>query len=149
MFSRWREQLRRPVGFRLAWWYALVFIASALAFVIITYALLAAALRMHDREFVQSTLIQFAAAYSRGGPDTLRREIQRVQLSGIEGPLFVRAVTRAQEVVFVSLPERWQQFDPSQLSTPSLAGGEAWATLETGGEDGHLLEVFGQCPACQ
>jgi len=136
------DGLRQAFGVRLAWWYALVFIASSLAFVAITYALLAAAMRMHDREFVQSTLIQFAGAYARGGPDQLRREIQRVQISGIEGPLFVRAVTRAQDVVFVSMPDRWQQFDPSQLSTPSLAGGEAWATLETGGEDGHVLEVL-------
>ena len=136
------DGFRQAFGVRLASWYALVFIASSLAFVAITYALLAAAMRMHDREFLQSTLVQFAAAYSRGGPEGLRREIQRVQLSGIEGPLFVRAVTRAQEVVLVSMPDRWRQFDPSQLSTPPLAGGQAWATLDTGGDDGHLLEVL-------
>ena len=136
------DRLRQAFGVRLAWWYVLVFIASSLAFVAITYALLAAALRTHDREFVQSTLVQFATAYARGGPDLLRREIQRVQLSGIEGPLFVRAVTRAQEVVLVSMPDRWREFDPTQLSTPPLAGGQAWAALETGGEDGHLLEVL-------
>ena len=142
MSSRPADRVPPTLGVRLTWWYALVFIASSLAFVAITYALLAAALRMHDREFVQSTLIQFASAYTRGGPELVRREIQRVQISGVEGPLFVRAVTRAQEVVLVSMPDRWRQFDPAQLSTPSLAGGEAWATLETGGEDGHLLEVL-------
>jgi signal transduction histidine kinase len=129
-------------GTRIAWWYGLVFLASSLALVGITYALLGAALRMHDREFVQSTLIQFAAAYTRGGPEALRREIQRVQISGVEGPLFVRTLTRAEEVVFVSMPEQWREFDPSQLRTPPLAGGQAWATLETGGERGHVLEVL-------
>ena len=142
MSSRPRDGLRQAFGVRLAWWYALVFLASSLSFVGITYALLAASMRMHDREFLQSTLIQFADAYTRGGPERLRREIERVQLSGIEGPLFVRAVTRAQEVVVVSLPDRWRHFDPTQLSTPSLAGGQAWATLETGGDDGHVLEVL-------
>ena len=142
MSSRSPEPFRRAFGVRIAWWYALVFLASSLSIVVISYALLAAALRMHDREFVQSTLIQFAAAYSRGGPDVLRREIQRVQLSGVEGPLFVRTVNRAEEVVLVSMPERWRNFDPSQLSTPPLAGGQAWATLDPGGEDTDLLEVL-------
>ena len=142
MSSKPPESVRHAFGVRITWWYALVFLVSALALVIITYALLAAALRMHDREFVQSTLIQFAGAYTRGGPEVLRREIQRVQLSGVEGPLFVRTMTRAQEVVFVSMPDRWRNFDPSQLSTPPLAGGQTWATLDTGGEEGHLLEVL-------
>ena len=142
MSSNPPESVRHAFGARITWWYALVFLVSALALVVMTYALLAAALRMHDREFVQSTLVQFAGAYTRGGPDTLRREIQRVQLSGIEGPLFVRTVSRSEEVVFVSMPDRWRNFDPSQLSAPQLAGGQAWATLETGGEDGHVLEVL-------
>ena len=142
MFSRWRERLTHAFGARLAMWYALVFLASSLALVAITYALLAATLRRHDREVVQTTLIQFAAAYTRGGPDALRREIQRAQIAGVEGPLFVRTVERGRDVVFFSMPERWRHFDTSQLSEPSLAGGASWATLDPGGEDGHVLEVL-------
>ena len=71
MYSKWRERLRKAVGFRLAWWYALVFTASAVALVGISYVLLAATLRQYDREIVQTTLVQFASAYARGGVDGL------------------------------------------------------------------------------
>jgi hypothetical protein len=68
----------RPIfGFRLAWWYALVFAASAVALVVVTYLLLAFTLRQYDRELVQNTLVQLASAYARGGVDALTREIRR------------------------------------------------------------------------
>ena len=73
-------------GFRLGWWYALVFSASAVALVGVTYLLLAMSLRQYDREIIQTTLVQFATAYARGGVDALTREIQRVQSSGAAGP---------------------------------------------------------------
>jgi signal transduction histidine kinase len=142
MSSRWRDSLRQTFGVRIAWWYAVVFLVSAIALVGMTYALLAATLRQHDRDYVQRMLIQFAAAYTRGGSDALRREIQRAQIAGTEGPLFVRTLGRARESVYVSMPERWQHFDTSQLASPPLAGGQAWATLDPGGNDPHLLEVL-------
>ena len=134
MFSRWPD--------RLAWWYALVFLASSLALVGITYALLALTLRQHDRDIVQTTLLQFANAYARGGTDALAREMRQTQIAGPSGPLFVRILGRRQDLVFVSMPERWQQFDLSQLTTPSLSGERSWATLDTGGDEGELLEVL-------
>ncbi len=142
MFSRWRDRFRHAFAFRLAWWYAVVFLVSSLALVAITYALLAATLRRHDREFVQSMLVQFASAYARGGADGLARELRRAQASGTEGPLFVRALGPGRDLVFLSMPDRWRHFDVAQLSTPALTGREEWTTIETGGEDGHVLEVL-------
>ena len=142
MFSKPRERLGQALNFRLAWWYALLFLVSSLALVGITYVLLAATLRQHDREIVQSTLLQFAGAYSRGGTEALAREMQRTQLAGPAGPLFVRILSRRQDLVFVSMPERWRQFDMSQLAPSSLAGDETWSTLSTGGDDGDVLEVL-------
>lgn len=141
MSSRWRDRLRQVFGLRLAWWYALVFIASSIALVAITYFLLAFTLRQHDREIVESTLVRFAAAYSGGGTDGLAREIQRTQIAGPAGPLFVRILSRRQDLVFVSMPERWQRFDPRQLSTPPSSVGQTWTLLETG-TDGDVLEVL-------
>ena len=37
MFSAWREALRDALGLRLALWYAVIFVASALALVALTY----------------------------------------------------------------------------------------------------------------
>jgi signal transduction histidine kinase len=142
MFSGWRERFHHAFAFRLAWWYAIVFLVSSLALVAITYALLATTLRRHDRDFVQTMTVQFASAYARGGTEALARALQRAQATSTEGPLFVRALSRQRDLVFVSLPERWQNFDVSQLATPAPTGGEAWTTLETGEEGGAVLEVL-------
>lgn len=142
MSSRASEPVRSGLGLHLAWWYAVLFLVSSLALVGITYLLLGVTLRDHDRDIVQSTLVQFASAYTRGGTTALTREIQRTQVAGPGGPLFVRIVGRRQDLVFVSMPERWQGFDLAQLSSPSLSGEQSWATLETGGADDDLLEVL-------
>lgn len=131
MFSRWRDRLRHTLGFRLALWYAVVFIASALALVALTYFLLAASLRQYDRETIQATLVEFASAYARGGVDGLARQI-RTQTASAPGPLFVRTLGRRQDVIFVSMPDAWRRFDLSQLATPELSGEQTWARLETG-----------------
>jgi signal transduction histidine kinase len=140
MFSKWSERLRRAFAFRLAWWYALIFTVSAVALVGITYLLLALALRQYDRDLVQNTLVQLASAYARGGVDELTREIRREQSSGRSGPLLVRTVGWRQDVIYLSVPEDWDRFDLSRLSTPALNGQQEWATLETG-EGGTVLEI--------
>jgi signal transduction histidine kinase len=140
MFSKWSDRLRRAVGFRLAWWYAVIFTVSALALVGVTYLLLGLALRQYDRELVQTTLVQLASAYARGGVDELAREIQRTQASGRSGPLLVRTVGWRQDVIYLSAPQDWDEIDLSRLSTPELNGQQQWATLDTG-NGGVILEV--------
>jgi signal transduction histidine kinase len=128
-------------GFRLGWWYALVFTAGAIALVGVTYLLLALTLRQYDREIVQNTLVQFASAYARGGVEGLSREIQRTQQSGNAGPLLVRALGRGQNVVFLSVPDDWRRFDLSRLAEPPLTGEQRWAILETGIPGESALEI--------
>ena len=137
MFSRWRERLRHALGLRIALWYAAVFIGSALALIGITYLLLAASLRHYDREIIQTTLIQYVGAYSRGGVDALYAEWRRTQAAA-QGPLFVRAVGAGEKFIFI-MPEAWQ-FDLSQLASPPLSGQQRWATLQSR-EGGPELEV--------
>ena len=139
MFSKWRERLRHTLGLRLALWYAMVFVASSLAITALTYLLLAASLRQYDREIIQTTLLQYASAYARGGPDGLAREMQRTQAGGVQGPLFVRTLGTQRDVIFLSMPDAWRRFDLSQLATPPLSGEQMWAALDTG--DGERLEV--------
>lgn len=141
MFSGWIDRRRRAFGMRLAWWYALVFTASAIALVGVTYLLLALALRQYDRETVQTTLVQLASAYARGGVDALTREIQRTQASGAAGPLLVRTLSRGQDVIYLSVPEEWGQFDLSQLVAPPLTGEQRWATVEAAVDGNVVLEV--------
>jgi signal transduction histidine kinase len=140
MYSRWRERLRHTLGFRLALWYALIFVGSALALTGLTYVLVAASLRQYDREIIGTTLVQYARAYQLGGVAALRDEIQRTQATAAPGPMLVRTVGARQTVTFFSRPNEWPDFDLSRLQVPSLDGQQTWSTLDTG-QDGFELEV--------
>jgi len=140
MYSRWRERLRHTLGFRLALWYAAVFVVSSLALTGLTYLLVAASLRQYDREIIGTTLVQYAAAYQAGGVAALQEEIQRTQATVAPGPMLVRTVGARQVVTFLSRPENWQDVDLSRLQVPSPDGEQTWSTLDTG-DNGFVLEV--------
>jgi signal transduction histidine kinase len=140
MYSRWRERLRHTLGFRLALWYAAVFVVSSLALTGLTYLLVAASLRQYDREIIGTALVQYAAAYQAGGVAALQEEIQRTQATAAPGPMLVRTVGARQAVTFLSRPENWQDVDLSRLRVPSPDGEQTWSTLDTG-DAGFVLEV--------
>jgi signal transduction histidine kinase len=139
MYSRWRERLRHTLGFRLALWYATIFVVSSLALTALTYVLVAASLRQYDRESIGTALVQYARAYQIGGVAALQEEIQRTQAT-VAGPMLIRTVGARQVVTFLSGPREWLDFDLSRLPVPLPEGEQAWSTLETG-EDGFELEV--------
>ena len=118
MYSKWRERLRHTLGFRLALWYAVIFVVSSLALTGLTYVLVAASLRQYDREIIGTALVQYANAYQVGGVAALREEIQRTQATAAPGPMLVRTVGARQVVTFLSRPSEWPEFDLSRLEVP-------------------------------
>jgi signal transduction histidine kinase len=138
--SSWRDGLRRTLGLRLAVWYAAIFVSSSLALIVLTYLLLSAALRQYDREIIQTTLIEYAAAWRRGGEAAVGSAIRSNQAAAGYEPLFVRAVGPFGAAVFLNAPEDWRDFDLTQLATPELSGQQRWATLQ--GDRGDALEVL-------
>ena len=151
MFSAWRSQLRHTFGFRLALWYAAIFVGSSLALIALTYVLLSTVLRQYDHEIIESTLVEYAAAWRRGGEPSVAAAIRRDQAAAGYEPLFVRAVGPFGAVAFLNAPQGWQNFNLAQLATPELSGQQRWATLRGPGEslevltarlsDGTLLQV--------
>src|SRR5690242_12839795 len=122
MYSKWRERLRHTLGFRVAIWYAAIFVVSSLALTGLTYLLLAASLRQYDREMIGTALVQYAHAYEIGGVAALQEEIRRTQATAAPGPMLVRTVGARQTVTFFSRPREWPDFDLSRLQAPSLDG---------------------------
>jgi hypothetical protein len=57
MFSKWRERLRHTLAFRLALWYAVIFLASSLALTALTYLLVSTSLQRYDREVIRTALV--------------------------------------------------------------------------------------------
>ncbi len=118
-------------GVRLAAWYALIFVASSLLLIGITYFLLASSLRQRDHEVIQSTLEKYAAAYFQGGLTGLSLAIQSDRGAGQHETLFVRAVgADAQAIYFVS-PEDWSGFNLSQLDVAPAPGAEVWSDVRS------------------
>ena len=140
MYSKWRERLRHTLGFRLALWYAAIFVVSSLVLTALTYVLVAASLRQYDRETIGTALVQYARAYQIAGVAALQEEIQRTQATAASGPTLVRIVGARQAVTFLSGPPEWRDFDLSRLQVPSPDGEQTWSTLDTG-QDGLELEV--------
>ena len=138
MYSRWRERLRHTLGFRLALWYAAIFVVSSLVLTALTYVLVAASLRQYDHEIIGTALVQYARAYQIAGVAALQEEIQRTQATAASGPTLVRVVGARQAVTFLSGPPEWRDFDLSRLQVPSPDGEQTWSTLDTGQDDLEL-----------
>src|SRR5436189_1133503 len=85
-------------GLRVALWYATLFIAGAIAIVLVTYLLTSASLAQRDREVIRSKLGEYAAVYQRGGLRALADTVSAEQRTAPER-LFVRVVDRGSEAL--------------------------------------------------
>jgi heavy metal sensor kinase len=133
------ERLRGALGFRLALYYAAVFLLSMLALTGLTYFLLSASLRQADHELITTTLNRYAAAYDRGGLPLLNRLITADRVAGRYEPLLVRVIGEQAEAVYFSMPADWR-FDLQQLAGEDRRLGSAgWAELRS--VDGSVLEI--------
>jgi signal transduction histidine kinase len=111
---------RNAFGLRIALWYATLFVAGALAIVVLTYYLLSASLAQRDQQIIRAKLGDYAAAYARAGARGLAAVVRSEQEVAPER-LFVRVVDRGVESVVLSNPEGW---DPSKLETVAARLGD-------------------------
>ncbi len=140
-FSGPHERLGRTLGFRLALWYAVLFVVSSLTLVVLAYWLLGYTLQQRDRDIIETTLVRYASAYQRGGLDLLNRTIASDRSAGAYEPLLVRALSRNEEAIFLSVPNDWSMFDLTRLpNAPPPFDGEGWTEVTS--QDGQVsLEV--------
>jgi signal transduction histidine kinase len=104
----------RSITFRLNVWYALTFLLSVAVLFVALYFLLAAAVQRQDRQIVEARLKELAAVYNAGGSGALRDWIQRSGDAKRE-KLFIRLVSRWNEVLLLSAPEEWINYEPPQF----------------------------------
>jgi signal transduction histidine kinase len=141
MSSRWRESPAHTLGARLATWYAVLFVGSSLAIVVLTYVLLGSSLKQRDHDLIRSTLIEYARQYQEGGIQALDLAIRNDQAAGRHERLFVRVSSGGDEVVFYNLPGKWSDYDLSQLDHPKEQSGELWSVIPRRGTS-EVLEVM-------
>jgi len=104
----------RSITFRLNLWYALTFLLSVAALFVALYFLVAVAVQRQDREIVEARLKEIAAIYNSGGVASLRHWVQRSEDARRE-ELFLRVVSRWNEVLFLSAPADWVNYEPPQF----------------------------------
>ena len=136
------------LGLRLASWYAVVFVVTSLAIVLLTYRLLEASLVERDQQLVISTLREYSQRYAEGGLGSLAEAVDIEQRSGRQERLFVRVVRGRSETLFLSAPNAFNDFDVSGLQGLSgleqILSHSGSARLEVASvrlADGTLLQV--------
>jgi signal transduction histidine kinase len=102
------KNIRRNVGVRLAFWYALVFGCSGIALLVLAFYLLAAAVGSKDQELIQARLREYAVVYAAGGLRALRTTLQEEE--GNQKTFFVRVVNSWNEVVLDNVPDDWKTY---------------------------------------
>jgi signal transduction histidine kinase len=140
MPSGLRERIRATPGLRLAAWYAGLFVASALALFALSYALLARSLELRDREAVRQTLAEYASSYETSGAAGLLRTLAAQERLGAHVDLFVRAIDARGQMVFLSLPGRWTDYDLDRAVRSPPRGMFAWSRLGSRSGD-EVLEI--------
>ncbi len=115
MSSNLFSSLGRAVSFRLNFWYASIFTLSAGVLFLFVYFLLASAVQRKDREVIESRLKEYAAVYESGGVLALRSWISRSGDAQKQKSFFVRVVGPFKNVIFITAPEDWIEFEPPRF----------------------------------
>ncbi len=123
--------LRKTITFRLILWYSAFFILSTSFLFLLAYILLSSSVRRKDREETHQKLGEYAAQYKTGGIDALKKEVSLEGGSVKEDPLFVRLIGPQNTTVFLNAPERWRDFDLTQLDGTSRSRNEQPVYLQT------------------
>lgn len=139
MSSRPTSAFARAFPLRIALWYAAIFVVSAAAVAVVTYALLARALAAQDHSVLESMLTRYVTEYQRAGLSGLQRLIETDAGEGRHERLLVRVVNAGTEVIYFAEPPGWGGFNLSRLDDrASLQAG--WVTIANL-PDGSVLEV--------
>ena len=103
------ESLRRNLGVRLGFWYALIFTLSNVGLFVLAYYLLAGALGRKDLEVLDARLKEAATIYQAGGVAELRNWV-RSQPTEIQNTMFVRLANLFNLVLYSTAPQDWVAF---------------------------------------
>jgi len=123
--------LRKTITFRLILWYSAFFVLSTSFLFVLAYFLLSSSVRQKDREETHQKLGEYAAQYQTGGIEALKKEVSLEGRSGKEDPLFVRLVGPQNTTVFLNAPDRWKDFDLTQVDGNSRNRSQQPVYLQT------------------
>lgn len=131
MFSKCLEDLRRSTGFRLTFWYALVFIISWLVLFVAGITIVSTSVRSKDHQIVTEMLEKHRVIASNQGVSRLISSLKRNQLAHITGGFFVMVKAPDHSILYLSLPYEWRAVGPKNIWNNLPFSDNAWVTQAT------------------
>lgn len=131
MFLRCLSNLRRSTGFRLTFWYALIFILSWLILFSAGFTIVNKSVRSKDQQIVTEMLKKYLVIARNQGIDNLLSTLKRDQLSHITGGFFVMVKAPDQALLYLSLPYEWRAVNPASISEHLAFSEDTWLTHST------------------
>ncbi|MDG4476071.1 sensor histidine kinase [Thiovibrio frasassiensis] len=136
------KQLARTTGFRLALWYSLIFISSALLLFSLLYFPMRAAIMEKDRNIILAKLNEYVLQEEQSGLQSMLAEIRLEDGQNSQAGFFVRVADPTNQSLIVTLPPEWHQLDSEAFPLfPSGVGADGWILLPAKGRE-DALEII-------
>ena len=139
MFLRPVERAGSSFSLRLNLWYAAFFIFTAFALFLLAYFLLASSIQQKEKEVIGAKIEEYRAWYEGGGLQGLSQRLLNTRGSG-RNAFFVRVAGRANNALFLSIPEEWQDFDVRKVELIGIDETRPWFSL-TGKNRQHVWMI--------
>lgn len=113
--------------------YAALFVVGALGLFGIAFLFIESLVEQREQEVIQAQLQEYRAWYEEGGLPALKARLGQESKNRRE-IFFFRVSSRLNNVVFVSIPEGSEAFNPKQLQTISPTASGFWNSFNSQGE---------------
>ncbi len=135
MSSRRSRKIGLSFSLKMSFLYALFFVISSLGLFVVAYYLIEGLVEQREQEIVRDRINEYVAWYEEGGLRALKARFDE-QSNTARDVFFVRVVGPFNNVLFVSIPERFQGVDLNQLKSISPTEKDFWLSIKDRTEQG-------------
>ena len=135
MSSRRSRKIGLSFSLKMSFLYALFFVISSLGLFVVAYYLIEGLVEQREQEIVRDRINEYVAWYEEGGLRALKARFDE-QSNTARDVFFVRVVGPFDNVLFVSIPERFQGVDLKQLKSISPTEKDFWLSIKDRTEQG-------------
>lgn len=129
MSSRRSRKIGLSFSLKMSFLYALFFVISSLGLFVVAYYLIEGLVEQREQEIVRDRINEYVAWYEEGGLRPLKARFDE-QSNTARDVFFVRVVGPFNNVLFVSIPERFQGVDLNQLKSISPTEKDFWLSIK-------------------
>jgi signal transduction histidine kinase len=129
MSSRRSRKIGLSFSLKMSFLYALFFVISSLGLFVVAYYLIEGLVEQREQEIVRDRINEYVAWYEEGGLRALKARFDE-QSNTARDVFFVRVVGPFNNVLFVSIPERFQGVDLNQLKSISPTEKDFWLSIK-------------------